>query len=66
MRWVGGALGASPLRHAPRAAHPRLVREDVDQTICANVDRTAFAFGTVERDDLPACVAVLMEGFYKE
>ena len=61
----------SSLWQPAHVTHPRvgpivLVRDDVDTSICASLDRSAFRVGTVEPGDLPACVDVLMCGFYKD
>ena len=57
---------ATPSPWISRARPPLLVREDIDDSLCTAVDRTAFKFGTVEQSDLPECVTVLMDGFYKD
>ena len=49
---------------ALRARTPQLVREDIDASVW-NGDRDVYRCGTAEPDDLPACVEVLMQGFYK-
>lgn len=69
MRLPAAALQLSPLLCArpapPRARTPLLVRDDVDASLCPGVDKATFRCGTVEAGDMPACVAVLMDGFYK-
>ena len=60
-------LAWQPARAPARARPPMAVRDDADASICGGrVDRAAFRFGTAEPADLPACVSVLMEAFYKD
>ena len=61
---IGTAHPVSALAH--RCAPPRCVREDFDAQLLPNVDLTSFRLGSVERADVPACVDVLMDGFYKD
>ena len=57
-------LGLSSSSVAPRARPIVLVRDD--GPAFAEFDRSTFRFGTVEPDDFPECVSVLMDGFYKD
>lgn len=48
---------------SPRARPAVLVRDDGPAAI---FDPAVFRFGTVEPDEFPECVSVLMDGFYKD
>ena len=64
------AHAAAPVdfaRVVPRSPAPRCVRDDIDASLLpVGFNRTPFTFGTIEQADLPACIDVLMDGFYKD
>ena len=55
-----------PCAACARASVLKLVRDDLSPNFATSFDRETFAVGTVEPQDLPSCVAVLMDGFYKD
>lgn len=50
----------------PRARSAVCVYDDLDQLSLPSLDRSTFLIGTIEPNDLPNCVSVLMDGFYKD
>jgi ribosomal protein S18 acetylase RimI-like enzyme len=64
-------VSAAASGSARRCGPPACVRDDMRACLGVELgapldDGARFLFGTAEPDDLPACVAVLMDGFYRD
>lgn len=72
MRELAQLAAAVPTLHSVvvprRCVAPVCVRDEWDASLIAlpRLDDSAFLLGTAEQTDLPACVDVLMDGFYKD
>lgn len=67
--WLPAHAAAAPRHAAPRAARasaPACVRSDAEDLHVPGLNPAEYRLGTLELGDIPDCVTLLLDGFYKD